>query len=142
MKFYGSSLQKKVIYKANLWKFHLSGCTLWTRYIIVGSILHKSWLIEFLIDKAYARLLLRSFVAWKCNYQKNFALKSLAIHKQLWSFLPLCKIFCHYKSLSHTKSMPQKSNHDFKEKYPYVRPSTLVRMRSTDILTKDSCFLA
>ena len=36
--------------------------------------------------------------------------------------------------------MPQKGNHDFKEKYPYVRVGTLVAMRITDILIKDSCF--
>ena len=32
--------------------------------------------------------------------------------------------------------MPQKSNHDFKEKYPYVRVDTLVSLRITNILTK------
>ena len=27
---------------------------------------------------------------------------------------------CHFKVLSNSKSMPQKSNHDFKKRYPYV----------------------
>ena len=38
------------------------------------------------------------------------------------------------------QSMPQKSNHEFKEKYPYDRVETFVSMRITDILTKNSCF--
>ena len=32
--------------------------------------------------------------------------------------------------------MPQKSNHDFKEIYPYVQADTLKPMRIKDILTK------
>ena len=32
--------------------------------------------------------------------------------------------------------MPQKSNHDIKEIYPYVRVATLVSMHITDIFTK------
>ena len=43
--------------------------------------------------------------------------KSLTIYQQLWSYLLLCKVSDHYKSLMPSKSMPQKSNHDFKEKY-------------------------
>ena len=33
-------------------------------------------------------------------------LKCLAIYQQLWSFLLLCKILCHYKSQTPSKSMP------------------------------------
>ena len=39
------------------------------------------------------------------------------------------------------RSMPKKSNENFKEKYPYVLVDTLVSMRVTDILIKNSCFL-
>ena len=45
-----------------------------------------------------------------------------------------------YKFLSHSKSMPQKRNHDFKEKYSYIRAGTLVPMRSKDIWTKNKLF--
>ena len=38
------------------------------------------------------------------------------------------------------KSKPRKSNHYFKIKYPYVCVGTLVSMRITDIMTKNSCF--
>ena len=34
-----------------------------------------------------------------------------------------------------SKSMPQKSNHYFKEKYPYVHVGTLVSTRATDIFS-------
>ena len=44
-------------------------------------------------------------------------------------------------SLTPSKSMAQKSNHDFKEKYPYVRVGTLEPMRVKDILKKNSCFI-
>ena len=40
------------------------------------------------------------------------------------------------------KWLLQKSNHDLYEKYPYVRVGTLVSMRTTDILTKNSCCLS
>ena len=33
-----------------------------------------------------------------------------------------------------SKLMPQKSNHDFKEKYHHIHVGTLVSMRITDIL--------
>ena len=36
--------------------------------------------------------------------------------------------------------MPQKSNHDFKVNYPYVRVGTFVPMRINDILTKTVLF--
>ena len=35
---------------------------------------------------------------------------------------------CHFKSLTPSKSMPQKGNHDFKEKYPYIRAGALEHM--------------
>ena len=35
-----------------------------------------------------------------------------------------------------SKSMPQKSNHDFKEKYHYVLEGTIEPMLIIDILTK------
>ena len=38
--------------------------------------------------------------------------------------------------------MPQKSNHDFKEKYPYIRAGKLEPLRITDILTKKTDFFA
>ena len=38
------------------------------------------------------------------------------------------------------KSLLQKSNHEFQEKYPHVCVGTLVSERITDILTKNSCF--
>ena len=36
--------------------------------------------------------------------------------------------------------MPQKSNHDFKETYPYIRVGPLEPMRIKDILTKKPAF--
>ena len=32
--------------------------------------------------------------------------------------------------------MPQKSDHNFEEKYPYIRPGTIEPMHVDDILTK------
>ena len=37
--------------------------------------------------------------------------------------------------------MPQKSNHDFKKKYPSVHVVTFVSMRITDILTENTCLV-
>ena len=36
--------------------------------------------------------------------------------------------------------MPQKSIHDFKEKYPYIRAGTLELVRIKDMLTKNRFF--
>ena len=65
-----------------------------------------------------------------------FILKSWTIYQQLWSFLVLCKILCHYKSLAPSKSMPQKRNHDFTERYPNIKVGTYKPMRIKDILIK------
>ena len=43
-----------------------------------------------------------------CHRFETDLLKSLTIYQQLWSFLVLCKILSHYKSLAPSKSMPQK----------------------------------
>ena len=51
------------------------------------------------------------------------SLKSWTIHQQLWSILVLCKILHHYKSLTPSKSMPQKRNQDFTEGYPTRKSS-------------------
>ena len=40
-----------------------------------------------------------------------------------------------------SKSMPKKSNHDFNEKYLYVRVGTLVSMHITDILIETAVCL-
>ena len=56
-------------------------------------------------------------------------------------FLLFCKILSHYMSLTPSKSIPQKSNHDFKEKYPYVRAVAIKPMCIKDILTKTRDFL-
>ena len=61
------------------------------------------------------------YVIWK----KNHYLKSLGKCKQLWSFLHICKIVCHYRSLTPSNSMHQKSNNGFKESYPHIRMGTL-----------------
>ena len=50
-------------------------------------------------------------------------------------FFPL-KVF----DATPSKSMPQKSNHTFKGKYPYIRAGTLKPMRMKDILTKNRFF--
>ena len=47
------------------------------------------------------------------------------------------QILCHYKSLTPSKSLPQKSNYDFKGKYHYVRAGTIEIMHIKDILTKN-----
>ena len=44
--------------------------------------------------------------------------------------LVLCKILCHYESLTPFKLMPKRRNHDFKG-------NTIVPMQSKDILTKN-----
>ena len=54
-------------------------------------------------------------------------LKSCTIYQQLWSFLVLCKILCHYKSLMPSKLMPQKRNHDFMERYTNIKAGTYVQ---------------
>ena len=41
---------------------------------------------------------------------------------------------CHYSW--HTGSMPQKCNHDCKEKYPYIRVGTFVPIRVEDTFAK------
>ena len=47
----------------------------------------------------------------------------------------------HYKSLMPSKSMPQKRNHDFTERYPNLNAGTLYEsMRIKDILTKSRFF--
>ena len=56
------------------------------------------------------------------------------------SFFFVAKFSCHYKSLMPSKLMPQKSNHNFKEKNLYVSGGTLEPMRITDILTKKTIF--
>ena len=42
------------------------------------------------------------------------------------------KILCHYKSLAPSKSMLQKRNHDFTERYPNIKASTYEPMRIKD----------
>ena len=39
-----------------------------------------------------------------------------------------------------SKSMPQRSNQNFRDKYPYVCVGTLISMRIRDILTKKHNF--
>ena len=41
-----------------------------------------------------------------------------------------------------SKSIPKKSKHDSKGKYPLVRVGTLETMLIKDILTKNSCLLS
>ena len=48
--------------------------------------------------------------------------------------------FMSLKSLTPSKSMPQKRNHDFTEKYPYIRAGAFKPMRIKDILTKNRYF--
>ena len=45
-----------------------------------------------------------------------------------------------FASLTPSKSIPQKSNDDFKEKYSYIRVGTHEPMRIKDILTKKDVF--
>ena len=55
-------------------------------------------------------------------------------------FLVLCKILCNYKSLAPSKSIPQKRNHDFTERYPNTKAGTYEPMRNKDILIKNRFF--
>ena len=48
--------------------------------------------------------------------------------------LLLYQVLGHQKSLTPTKSMSQKSNHDSKEKYHYIHVGTLVPVRITAVL--------
>ena len=79
-----------------------------------------------------------------CLNLQTFAIRNLfeefnhlTIYQQIRSFLVLCKILCHFKSVTPSKSMPQKSNHDFKEKHPNIWAGTLEPMRIKDVLTKN-----
>ena len=56
-------------------------------------------------------------------------LKSLTIHQQLWSILLLCKILCHYKSLTPLKSMPQTSYQGSIQKFSKGGKNGKVRAR-------------
>ena len=68
------------------------------------------------------------------------------IHKMFKEFMHIKTAMISFVSLqnsmSHFKSMPQKSNHDFKEKYSYVRMGILVPARIKEILNKNSCLLS
>ena len=46
----------------------------------------------------------------------------------------------HYTSLAPSKSMPQKRNHDFTERYPNIKAVTYKPMHTKDILTKNKFF--
>ena len=50
------------------------------------------------------------------------------------------QILCHYKSLTPSKSMPQKRNQDFMERYLNIKAGTYKPMRIKDILTKNRFF--
>ena len=54
----------------------------------------------------------------------------------------IASLHCHYKSLTPSKSMLQKSNHDIWGKYPYVRVGILEPMIIKEISTKNSWFFA
>ena len=41
-----------------------------------------------------------------------------------------------------SKSTPQRSNNNFKEKYPYIRAGALETMRIKDVLTKNKFLFA
>ena len=47
----------------------------------------------------------------------------------------LCKILCHYKSLTPSKLIPHKRNHDSTKKYPNIKAGTYEPMRIKDTLT-------
>ena len=74
------------------------------------------------------------------NLFRKQSWKSLTIYQQLWSFLVLCKILWHYKSLAPSKSMPQKRNHDFTERSPSIKAGTYEPTRIKDILIQNQFF--
>ena len=60
-------------------------------------------------------LLSKSFMLYSW-FGTSLTLKRLAIYQQLWSVLPLfAKFYVIISLFSYSKSIPQKSNHDFKE---------------------------
>ena len=67
-------------------------------------------------------------------------LQSLASYQQLWSLSPLRTIIYHFKSLSHSKSIPQKSIVVLRKNKEKYRVDTFVPMRIEGILTKISYF--
>ena len=54
--------------------------------------------------------------------------------------LVVCKILRNYKSLAPFKSMPQKRNQDFMERYPNIKAGTYEPIRIKDILIKNRFF--
>ena len=72
----------------------------------------------------------------------SFTSKSLTIYQQLWSLMLLCKILCHYKFLTPSTSMPQKSNHSFKENYSYIQAGTFEPMCIKDLKTECFCHIS
>ena len=87
---------------------------------------HKSFICTFVLKLAYSKktlgghFFLTFLEIYFCNNQRILTLrgskidgivnglKSQAMCQQLWSFLLLYRILCHYNSLSHSKSMPQR----------------------------------
>ena len=111
----------------------------------------------FNVFEIFELFFILSILGWNWNFfHQNFKLNTTGIysfklvsidfkncHWRVIFYLSKTKmtIFCHYKPLSHSKLMPQSSNHDFRGKYPCARSGTLVPMRIKDIFTKNSCFL-
>ena len=53
------------------------------------------------------------------------------------TMIVFCKILCHYKSLTPSKSMQQKSNYESRVTYPYIWAGTIEPMRIKNIWTKN-----
>ena len=125
------------------------GCSIWYLMITMTPpplppsifwVLHWRWAIRSK-KKIFFQVILYLFRS-KFLSSFNSILKSLTIHQEIWSFLPLCTISRHCKSLTPSKSMAQKSNHDVKEKniimYVRVQPNPCLLIK--DILTKNYFF--
>ena len=93
-------------------------CLYFSCSVVVGLYVTKSLCLSYYLFRD-------SF--WKCSSL------TLITYQQLCSLLLLCKILSHFKSLTPSKSMPQKRNQDFHKKCSYIREGTLEPMRITNI---------
>ena len=63
-------------------------------------------------DKAQEEKVLRALIL-DLKPKVTISLKSVVINQQLCSFLPLCKVLCHYLSFSYSKTLPHEKTAAF-----------------------------
>ena len=142
-----SSLQRSSL-SASAWrltpKYSAITPTISSSRALVRYLNQKKGLLETMSVKSFS-LTFSNFSALKIisfsnssHYQKirrfhyfNHSSTTMIVFASLQNFVP------YYKSLTPSKSIPQKSNNNFEKKYPYVTAGTLEPMRLKNILTKN-----